>query len=1155
MKYKDKFDVNKNPEFLKNTNKQIKTFKNEDVLSLNKNCDNQEKKSNNNNDIDEKLEKDISTNILLEKKSIKNIEKLFKELRDSSNMKEFSVNLNNTKIKNLKENISKIDTSKKDSELIKFNEKLKLIPVKNLEKVPEINTKKKSTNVLKIQKVEDQNISKLQRFLKAIINSLYFNFLTVFLSFYVIIIDYIKLSFLKSSVDFYLDITKIVILSLFIVELIIAIYCDLYFVKTFGFWMDLLSIITILFDIDLFFNKIFELKRTNSKNFIQLNSKLTKSLNNTRFLKVFNIIKLIRVVRTFSIYKSGINTNLYLKSSYLIPKKSDLRNYKFGNLEKNLDHIENIDLIPNIKTHNIRRISNSNKEVNSFNTEYNNKSKKFNSVDNLIRVRENKNCLIQYYIDIINKNLKDDENDNNEKNIKRSISYQNSYEDNENIIKKEIIKDSKMKDLYTSSIAVKIITIIILVSTIFPLLSERIIISDYDLSSYKIFTSYIKVMKDKFVSEDMIKIINSSSISSFSNLEIYDFLNLYLDSDLQKCMSNNTNKNSNDYYFVKNETTYNYSNHNYYFSIKNLEKNISNDEYSSLMKNLNIQYSFLGNIDIVILDLMKNINLNYISFLKNICKNHISVNEEVELIHSFLSKNIDEDTPLLNITINDIVIYINPNYQDEYRFIETFYFYDNDILLYYYNKKETRQSNFLGLIQLLYTLFVMIISYIWISNDFDVNVFIPFETISYVINKTAKDPANSDLINNFHLELSKKLYGKQSIIKSKYDKRKVVKTMFKRDSKDVEFDKMDEIYEVKLVCNSMLKIMSLLAVGIGESGSEIIKHNLINSNDYFNKNIKGTKIDGIYMFVGIKRYNELNSILMEDLIIYINCISDIVHRSLKLFNGIVNRNLGDLFLCNWSFNLKNNKRRAEMVDIQNIADGTLLSILTIIINLKNSNEFTYLLNRVGYFSTFENLISFGLHLGSGIKGAVGTNLKVDFTYLSPNVNISSRFQSLTKSYGVTIIFSDDLFKLLSHKFQIICRLIDIIKVKGSKRRIQIYTLDICLKKNRSKFNFSKMQLLCEEIYNNNSILSDVILNQIEYSEIIDKRFTKQFYSMFKEGLRSYLDGNWNKSREILNQCLEITHDFPTLNILNFMNEYKFKAPKNWKGYREYRKKN
>jgi class 3 adenylate cyclase len=53
-------------------------------------------------------------------------------------------------------------------------------------------------------------------------------------------------------------------------------------------------------------------------------------------------------------------------------------------------------------------------------------------------------------------------------------------------------------------------------------------------------------------------------------------------------------------------------------------------------------------------------------------------------------------------------------------------------------------------------------------------------------------------------------------------------------------------------------------------------------------------------------------------------------------------------------------------------------------------------------------IGFGLHMGWGIEGAIGSEFKIDASYLSPNVNMAGRLEASTKQYGVPLLISNDL---------------------------------------------------------------------------------------------------------------------------------------------------
>lgn len=58
-------------------------------------------------------------------------------------------------------------------------------------------------------------------------------------------------------------------------------------------------------------------------------------------------------------------------------------------------------------------------------------------------------------------------------------------------------------------------------------------------------------------------------------------------------------------------------------------------------------------------------------------------------------------------------------------------------------------------------------------------------------------------------------------------------------------------------------------------------------------------------------------------------------------------------------------------------------------------------------------LGFGLHVGWAIEGAIGSEYKIDASYLSPNVNMASRLEAATKQFGTTILISEDFARMLS----------------------------------------------------------------------------------------------------------------------------------------------
>lgn len=87
-------------------------------------------------------------------------------------------------------------------------------------------------------------------------------------------------------------------------------------------------------------------------------------------------------------------------------------------------------------------------------------------------------------------------------------------------------------------------------------------------------------------------------------------------------------------------------------------------------------------------------------------------------------------------------------------------------------------------------------------------------------------------------------------------------------------------------------------------------------------------------------------------------------------------------------------------------------------------------------------MGFGLHVGWAIEGAIGSEYKIDASYLSPNVNMASRLEAATKQFGSMILISGQLRNVATKVTQKNLRHIDRVTVKGSIEPMDIYTVDL-----------------------------------------------------------------------------------------------------------------
>ena len=204
-----------------------------------------------------------------------------------------------------------------------------------------------------------------------------------------------------------------------------------------------------------------------------------------------------------------------------------------------------------------------------------------------------------------------------------------------------------------------------------------------------------------------------------------------------------------------------------------------------------------------------------------------------------------------------------------------------------------------------------------------------------------------------------------------------------------------------------------------------------------------------------------------------------------------------------------------------------------------------------------------MHLGWAIEGAIGSQYKIDASYLSPHVNLASRLEAATKQYGVPILISEQIHKYFSPRFQTIARKIDCVTLKGSKEPIGLYTIDLNIdnlpvsknkelmtKEEISQMNWLKKNAFLEAIENQEFEVEDVIDNDKSMKKML-RDFDIYFHEVFKAGIEAYLMGDWQKAKLKLEQGLNFKlNDGPCKAILEFMEKKEFIKPEDWFGFRE-----
>lgn len=243
----------------------------------------------------------------------------------------------------------------------------------------------------------------------------------------------------------------------------------------------------------------------------------------------------------------------------------------------------------------------------------------------------------------------------------------------------------------------------------------------------------------------------------------------------------------------------------------------------------------------------------------------------------------------------------------------------------------------------------------------------------------------------------------------------------------------DRLMETRILEVAFTKVCSLLAVGFGDAGAEVIGNNMRSGGD-LNALVPGRRVAAIFGFCDIRQFTDATEVLQEDVMEFVNTIAKIVHlevgawrrgggsarggararqplprppspssRQVSLHGGAPNKNIGDAFLLVWKFPdgvdpatvaaavaaadgaataaapgpELDARLAADAVRRQ--ADGALASFLIIQAALRRSKRLAELVNRPDVQARlpgFAVRMGFGLHVGWAIEGAIGSEYKV-----------------------------------------------------------------------------------------------------------------------------------------------------------------------------------
>jgi hypothetical protein len=232
---------------------------------------------------------------------------------------------------------------------------------------------------------------------------------------------------------------------------------------------------------------------------------------------------------------------------------------------------------------------------------------------------------------------------------------------------------------------------------------------------------------------------------------------------------------------------------------------------------------------------------------------------------------------------------------------------------------------------------------------------------------------------------------------------------------------------------------------------------------------------------------------------------------------------------------KNQADQAEKEWEPSIADNALTAFVYSTLELQTSPTLKEYRDNKKLMRKFEYpfvpTMSFGLHAGWAIQGAIGSKYKIDASFMSQDVEISTYMRTATESYGVPIIMSHVFHSLLSYSVQKQCRILDCVKFGTvGKSPISLHTFDIS----------------CNE----RILLPSEGKIPFAFFEKVQSNVPEGFIETFNQGVQRYLEGEWSDCYEMFEKSQKLVeNDGPSTKMLDIVKNANGKTPQDWAGYR------
>ncbi|HBY81577.1 MAG TPA: adenylate/guanylate cyclase domain-containing protein, partial [Cyanobacteria bacterium UBA11148] len=200
---------------------------------------------------------------------------------------------------------------------------------------------------------------------------------------------------------------------------------------------------------------------------------------------------------------------------------------------------------------------------------------------------------------------------------------------------------------------------------------------------------------------------------------------------------------------------------------------------------------------------------------------------------------------------------------------------------------------------------------------------------------------------------------------------------------------------------------------------------ILKQPDDYQELLKGRKLKAAILFSDIRGFTTLSSQLepeplVEQLNIYLNAMVEVILDA----GGTVDKFIGDAVMAEFGSPVSEGEKTDAMNSIR--------AALEMRKALHKLREQWYQEGRVPLFN------GIGINYGELIAGDIGSLRRREYAVIGDAVNVASRVEGLTKTFGIDILITDSLYEIVKEEVEVIY--VGEQEVRGRSGAVRLYSL-------------------------------------------------------------------------------------------------------------------